>query len=307
MLENVYVVTGATSFIASGLLRELIRRQGKIYAVCRPNSEKMFRIPKSDKIHIIECELENLDRLREKIKQPCHVFFHLGWDGTGDKNNMYLQNQNVKYTLDAVQAAAQLGCHTFIGAGSQAEYGLANTKLHENTPTFPVNGYGMGKLSAGLMSRKACEQLGIKHIWSRILSVYGPMDAQGTLVMSMIKKLTNGEKPMLTKAEQIWDFLYIDDCAKALYLLSEHGQASQVYNIGSGEEIQLKEYAEKIRGIVNPKIDIEYGAKAYNENTPMFLSANIEKLKKDTGFEPKVSFETGIHQIIENLKLTNRP
>lgn len=300
-MNKTYVVTGATSFIASGLLRELIIHAEKIYAICRPNSKKKYRIPISNKIEIIECELEDLLELDKKIKVDCDVFFHLGWEGTGDKNNMYLQNQNVKYTLDATFMAKKLGCHTFIGAGSQAEYGIANTKLKTDTATFPVTGYGIGKLCAGQMSRKACEQLGIKHIWTRILSVYGPMDASGTLVMSMIDKLLKGECPKLTKGEQVWDYLHIDDCAKALYLISEYGHDSEIYNVGSGEEILLKKYAEIIKEIVNSDIEVQFGAIPYNANTPMFLSADITSLTQDTGFKPQIKFEEGIYTILKSL------
>lgn len=301
-MGKTYVVTGATSFIASGLLKELAIQGEKIYAVCRPGSKNSFRVLHSDKIEVVECDIGQISELNNKIKEQCDVFYHLGWEGTGDKDNMYLQNQNVKYTLDAVGIANKLGCHTFIGAGSQAEYGLANVKLKEDTPTFPVTGYGMGKLCAGLMSRKTCEKFNIRHIWVRILSVYGPMDASSTLVMSMVNKLLNGEGPRLTKGEQVWDYLYVDDCAKALYLLSEHGQASQIYNLGSGEETLLKKYAEIIQKIVNQDIAIEFGSIPYNENTPKFLSADITKLKADTGFSPEISFEEGINKILATCR-----
>lgn len=129
MESNIYVVTGATSFIASGLLRELAKQNKKIYAICRPDSTKMYRIPNSSLINIIYCELSELETATERISEKCDVLFHLGWEGTGNKNDMYVQNRNVKYTLDAVGLAEKTGCHTFIGAGSQAEYGLANVKL----------------------------------------------------------------------------------------------------------------------------------------------------------------------------------
>lgn len=59
------------------------------------------------------------------------------------RNNMYGQNLNVKYALDAVEAAFALGCDTFIGAGSQAEYGRYEGSLNESVPAFPENGYGL--------------------------------------------------------------------------------------------------------------------------------------------------------------------
>ena len=80
---------------------------------------------------------------------------------------MHLQNKNVEYALDAVEAAKRFGCHTFIGAGSQAEYGRVEGLLKPDTPTFPEMGYGIAKLCAGHMTRKHAYQLGMNHIWVR--------------------------------------------------------------------------------------------------------------------------------------------
>lgn len=57
----------------------------------------------------------------------------------------------------------------------------------------------------------------------------------------------NGEKPSLSGCEQIWDFLYVDDAAKALLLLAEKGKDGEIYNVSSGSATTLKEYVEIIR------------------------------------------------------------
>ena len=102
----------------------------------------------------------------------------------------------------AVDAAAEMRCSVFIGAGSQAEYGRFEGKLNANVPTFPENGYGIAKLCAGQMTRIRCNQKGIKHIWTRILSVYGPYDGSGTMVMSTIEKLLSGARAPCTKGNR---------------------------------------------------------------------------------------------------------
>ena len=91
------------------------------------------------------------------------------------RNDMPLQTRNIASALQAAELAAKLGCNTFVGAGSQAEYGRTEQLLSPETPVFPENGYGMAKLCAGQMSRIRCQELGIKHVWVRILSVYGPV------------------------------------------------------------------------------------------------------------------------------------
>lgn len=97
------------------------------------------------------------------------------------------QLQNIQYTLDAVELASRIGCKKFVGAGSQAEYGRVEGVLSASTPVFPENGYGIAKLCAGQMSRILCEQKQIEHIWTRILSIYGPYDGENTMIMSSIE------------------------------------------------------------------------------------------------------------------------
>jgi len=232
----------------------------------------------------------------------------LAWDGTtGDpRNNHDIQNSNVNYTLDAVRLANRLGCHTFIGAGSQAEYGRVEGVLCGETPTFPESEYGRAKLLAGQESRALCHQYGIKHIWTRILSVYGPHDDENTMVMSIINQLQNGETPMCTEGGQLWDYLYSDDAANALYLLGKYGHKDKVYCLGSGEAKPLKVYINVIRNIINQNAEIKFGAIPYIEHQVMHLCADISDLKADVGFSPTVSFETGITNILNSLQMRSK-
>ena len=121
--------------------------------------------------------------------------------------------------MDAVELAHICGCNTFIGAGSQAEYGSFKGKLRPDTPTFPENGYGMAKLCAGEMTRVQAHKHKMKHIWTRILSVYGPYDEIKTMVMSTIAVLIREEKSSFTKGEQRWDYLYSKDAGAIMFAL----------------------------------------------------------------------------------------
>ena len=229
------------------------------------------------------------------------VFYHFAWAGTtgAARNDMYLQNQNVRYALDAVAAAKRFGCQLFIGAGSQAEYGRVEGLLRPDTPTFPEMGYGIGKLCAGQMTREYAHQLGMEHIWVRILSVYGPNDGTQSMVMSTILKLKNGEVPEFTKGEQLWDYLYSGDAANAFRLLGEKGCDGKVYVLGSGKARPLAEYIKDIKNSVNAKAEIALGAIPYGKKQVMHLQADVTQLKQDTGWENITSFREGIRRIIE--------
>ena len=204
----------------------------------------------------------------------------------------------MKYALDAVKMAKSLGCKKFIGAGSQAEYGRVEGILKSDTPTKPETGYGIAKLCAGQMTKRLAYELGIEHIWVRVLSVYGPNDTPNSMVMSAINKLKEGVVAEFTKGEQMWDYLYSADAARAFFLLGEKGVSGKTYVLGSGKVRPLKEYIEIIRSTVNPQGKINLGAIEYGENQVMHLRADIGELHKDTGFEPKFEFEQGIRLFI---------
>ena len=143
-----------------------------------------------------------------------------------------------------------------------------------------------------------CNHLDIKHIWVRILSVYGPYDSTKTMVMSTIIKLLKGEVPKFTKGEQMWDYLYNEDAANAMHLLGDKGCDGKVYCLGSGETRPLHEFIHEIRDLVNKNAEIELGVLPYNENQVMFLCSDISDLIRDTGFTPETTFARGIEKTI---------
>ena len=295
------IVTGPTGSIGVALIQTLINHDIKVLAVVRKDSRRKENIPQSDKVQIVELNLEEIKNLPQLVKEKYDVFYHFGWDGTfgNSRNNMQGQLQNIQYALDAVEAAYEMGCRKFIGAGSQAEYGRVEGKLTAETPTFPENGYGIAKLCAGQMTRILCEQKGMEHIWTRILSVYGPYDGENTMVMSTIRKLMSGEVPSFTKCEQMWDYLYSKDAGRAMYLLGIKGISGKTYCIGSGQVKPLLSYVKDIRDSINPEAELGIGEVPYGPNQVMYLCADISELTEDTGFVPEYEFERGIRETME--------
>lgn len=298
------VITGPTGAVGMALIEYLSGQNIEVTAVCRRNSARKKQIAENSLVKIVECDLEEMEKLPGLIKGKQDVFFHFAWEGTygNSRNDCDLQNRNVTYTLKAVEAAKQLGCHTFVGAGSQAEYGRFEGALNGKVPAFPETGYGIGKLCAGQMSRLACRQAQIKHVWARILSVYGPYDGPYTMIMSTIEKLLHGETPQLTAGEQKWDYIYSADAARALFLMAEKGKDGMVYCVGSGKIRPLREYIEVMRDCANPAAELGFGRIPYGPGQVFYLQADITDLNRDTGFVPEVSFEEGIRKTIEWYK-----
>ncbi len=310
------VITGATGAIGHALIAECIKQNIEVLAICHRGSQRagmlvdeVGRMLQSKRIgldcelpdRLIKIEYLNLDEYATGLpSMPYDIFFHMAWSGTtgASRNDEALQQQNAVYSLDAVRLAKMLGCHTFVFAGSQAEYGRVEGKLTADTPTYPENEYGKYKLQAGETTRALCESLSIKHIWARILSVYGPYDSKTSMIMSAISKLRNGEIAEFTKGEQLWDYLYSADAANALLLAAMKGKHGRIYPIGSGSVRALSEYIQILKNQIDPHAQIELGAVPYAPKQVMYLCADISQLKQDTGFEPKTEFEDGIREIL---------
>ncbi len=298
------VITGPTGAIGTALIRRMIEEGVQVYAVVRPDSRRLAAIPEHPNVHVVRLDVSELARLPECIPDRADALYHFAWGSTvgAGRNDMPVQIQNIRWTIEAVRAAAALGCKVFIGSGSQAEYGRVDGVLTSETPCFPENGYGMAKLCAGQMSRVECQKLGIDHIWTRILSVYGPGDGAGSMISSVIRQLLAGERPALTAGEQIWDYLYSEDAARAMYLLGERGVSGRTYVLGSGSSRPLREYIEMLRDAVDPALELGFGEVPYGPLQVMHLQADITALQEDTGYVPQTAFSDGIRTTVTRFK-----
>ena len=290
------VITGATGAIGIALIEELTSR-GVSVLVLSHRGGRAATLPKHPQLEIATCDLADFPRFRA----PCadyDVFYHLAWAGTSGtvRNDATLQCANIKGAIDAVELAARLGCHTFVGAGSQAEYGRKSIPLRGDTPTAPESGYGIAKLAAAGLTRLCAESRGMRHVWARILSVYGPHDRENSLLSYTVRGLLRGEPLHFTKAEQTWDLLYSRDAARALALLGEHGRHGRVYPLGSGRERPLRDYLTRARDLLAPRLPLFFGALDYPKGQVMHLEADITGLCADTGFVPVTDFDKGILQ-----------
>lgn len=302
MLKHV-IVTGGTGLTGNALVRFLLNKGIKVTALIRPNSSRYGSMPKDDLLRIVDCDLKSYCNIDAKLLGNSYdAFFHLAWDGSmgprkkENRNDMYLQLNNMKYMLDAVELCGRLSCPVFLATGSQAEYGLTDGIISEESGENPQNGYGNAKLCAGRMSRIRCGELGIKHIWARLFSIYGPNDGAESLIDTSIKKLIAGKSPAYTAGIQTWDYLYSFDAAKALLLLAEKGADGEIYCVAGGSSKQLKEYIYELHEVVAPNITPRLGEIPYAEGQVMHMEVCTDKIKK-LGFQPDYSFREGIREI----------
>ena len=292
------IVTGATGAVGSAVVRRAIANGKEVTCIVHKGSKRLGNLPQSDKVHIVECDLHDYRTLL--LDGQHDAFIHLSWEKTvgASRDDAEVQTRNIQYTLDAVQLAHRCGCSVFVGAGSQAEYGVQSVDLTPDLPVKPESGYGIAKYAAGKLSAMLCKSLGMRQCWVRILSVYGPNDGENSLISYLIREFKAGNSPQLTKCEQMWDYLYADDAADAILAVAEKGIDGKAYPLGSGNGRRLSDYVEDIKNIINPTIEVQFGAKEYYPHQPMHLVADISELTKDTWWKPTMEFKKGIKRII---------
>lgn len=295
------VITGATGEIGTALIRRFVQEKIQVLAICRPESHRRKLIPRSPYVKVVECDLADLKSL-PLPEEKYDVFYHFGWCASygAERENLYLQNKNVQYELEAVDLAERLGCKKFIGAGTQAEYGRKDRPLTPDMEATPETAYGAAKLCAGHFSRLACKQKEIVHIWVRICSVYGFGDGPNTLITYIMRQLERQEDIELTPCMQQWDYLYAGDAAEAFYRMGMSVNEDRVYCLGSGQARPLYTYMQEVERFARAKgiiSRIKIGAKPYGERQMMYLCANIDSLQKDIGAFVLTDFYQGLEEI----------
>jgi len=294
-------LTGATSMLGLALIKQCILNNIKVVAFVRSNSSRLNRLPTSDLIEVVDCDLDalnNFDHAKKELSD-IDVFYYFAWSHTNKQGRLDCDKQieNVCHTLKAVRLAKKMGCKKFVGAGSQAEYGRSLVPLTGSTPTNPENAYGIAKYTAGKLAKIECDKLDLEYVWVRILSIYGINDNDNTLIKDFITNCKENRPMPLGPCTHIWDYLHENDAGRAFLAIGSNGVSGKVYCLGSGIGRPLKDYLEIIRDAVNPEYIPEYGKIPYSKDSLQYLCTDISELTNDTNWKPEVSFENGIATI----------
>lgn len=299
------VVTGATSFIGGAVIRELLAEGHQVLAVIRPDSPGRDRLPVDQGLQILRRPLSEIESLLRDpvIKEGAEAWLHLGWEGAGSANrqNSEVQARNVGYALNSLRTAAALGCSRFLFSGSQAEYGILEGKMEERRECHPVSEYGKDKLKVLNLCTREAEKLTITYLHARIFSVYGPGDHPWSLISTCMDTFLKGGTIDLGDCTQMWNFLYVKDCAQALSRLLLAKAPGGVYNVAGEETQPLREYIEELHRLCGGKGEYRYGKRPPNAEGVVSLNPDIKKLRNAVGFRQATSFEEGIRQMIPSV------
>jgi UDP-glucose 4-epimerase len=171
--------------------------------------------------------------------------------------------------------------------------------IDENALTCPTTLYGATKLATFQLVKQFCRLAKMRFAWLRIFSTYGPADEPGWLIPSVTLSLIRGELPALTRGEQLWDFVHVEDVATALCAVVATTTATGVFNVGSGTVATIRSIVEYLRDIVSPEARLEFGGLPYRPDQVMHLRADVTRLRQATGWRPEIPLSDGLRQTAE--------
>jgi len=296
------LLTGASGFVGSNVLRQLVRGGGAEIAAVVRNPGEAWRIREElPKIDVWPMGLDEEAKLGKAIEawRPTHLV-HLAWSGVlGSNRNDASQYRNVHQAMRLLEIALGSGAKHFIGLGSQAEYGPCQARIDESTPTAPTTMYGASKLATCLLAARLCELSGARFAWLRLFSSYGPRDSTEWMIPYLALKLLHRERPAVTAAEQLWDYIYVEDAAAAILAVIRSQNASGVFNLGSGTAPRLRDIIEKVRDAIDARLPVGFGEVPYRPDQVMHLEADIGRLARATGWGPRVGLDEGISRTVD--------
>ena len=297
------IVTGANGFVGSALVKELVKNDVEVLAMDMPGCNG--NLPVCDKVKFLPLALDNISGLKDLIDdRDFDCFYHFAWAGSAGaaRADTKLQLQNAQWTIDCLRAAKEVGCKKFVAAGSIMEHEtMAAAFASGNKPGLGYI-YGSGKLVAHTMAMSVAADIGIDLVWAEITNAYGVGELSPRMVNTTIRKVIKGEEPQFTAGTQNYDFVYIDDVAKAFYLIGKNGKPFNQYLIGSSNAKPLKEFLLEMKAAIAPDLNFIFGDIPFTGINLPLEKYDCSKTEKDTGFKAQISFGEGCRRTMEWLK-----
>ena len=302
------IVTGATGFIGRCLVKELVQNKVEVFAVDRAAVD-WDSLPCG--VHSrLECDLGSISALPTLVQdRDIDCVFHLAWQGVSDVSSKDYDTQlhNVRHTLELIEAAHNMGIRNFLLAGSIHEYEVRIEMERQNGVTNLTNMYKTAKLAAHWMGKALAGSYGMRFFCPLIINAYGEGENSARLINTFVRTMVCGGSMRLSEGNQLYDFVYVADVARALYLVAENGIDGKDYVIGSGSPRPLRDYLEEAWEIIRtekglPEKELEFGGLATRAIYLPEEAFDISSLQNDTGYIPTVGFTEGIRRMVKMIR-----
>ena len=304
------LVTGGAGFIGSHLVDTLLARGAAAVTVldnlANGSANNLAHLAGDPRFSFVEGDIRDEDAAVSALAGVDTVF-HLACLGVRHSLHDPFENHDVNAsgTLNMLMQARRLGVRRFVYVSTSEVFGTAQyAPMDERHPTWPETVYGGGKLAGEAYARAFFRTYGMQTVVVRPFNTYGPRSHfegdSGEVLPRTIVRVLAGLRPVIFgDGEQTRDFMHVSDTTRALALIGESDAAiGQTINLGSGTEITMTDVCRTV-AVKSGRPDL---APEYLDARPgdvRRLIGNAAFVRSLTGFEPSVSFDEGVAELID--------
>jgi dTDP-glucose 4,6-dehydratase len=208
---------------------------------------------------------------------------------------------NVNGTLVLLESAKKYGIDKFINISTDEVYGDLGEEGHfsETTALNPSSPYSVSKASADMLGRAYQRTYGLPVITVRPSNNYGPWQFPEKLIpVAVLNAFDNRKVPVYSRGENVREWLFVSDCADAVFEVMEKGTPGEVYNVGSGEEKRNIDVVKAILKILKKSEELIEFVKD-RPGHDFRYSLNSVKIEKEIGWKRKTLFSEGIEETVK--------
>lgn len=298
------LVTGGAGFIGSHICRLLLDDGHEV--IVYDNLSRGYEKLVDSRSTFVKGDLSDQKLLEKSLKGVDAVIHMAAFALVNESVSeplLYAQN-NILGTISLLEAMKNSGVKKIIFSSSCVVYGNPETlPIKETDPIMAFNPYGATKVASENFIATYSELFGFNVTLLRYFNPYGPQemhDPETHAVPLFIKAaLSKKPIPLYWKGENIRDFIYVEDLARAhIAVLKLNG--FNIFNVGTENGVKVIDLLKTIEEVLGYKVEIEdLGERAGDVHATY---ASSEKLKKATGWQPQVSLKEGIKRTVDYFK-----
>jgi dTDP-glucose 4,6-dehydratase len=298
------LVTGAAGFIGSELVRRLLVEGAEVHAMTSAVSSvyPIRLVDVRDDIRLHEANLTDRSAMDAVVRasRPA-VVFHLGAYTHVGKSWQRVDEciqTNVQGTVNLLQALAG-DYERFVYTGTSEIYGDVDVPFREEGPVNPVSPYSVSKYAGERYCRMFHQSYGWPIVLTRPFNGYGPRQTPDRVIPEIIGRALRRQELRMTEGLQTREFNYVSDLAAGFVAVATTpGVEGQLFNIGGGHEVSVRDLADTILGLMGNPVAAQFGALPERPTEIRRMYCDNAKIRSMTGWEPRVSLEEGLRRTI---------
>ncbi len=299
------LVTGATGFIGSHLVRRLVADGVEVHALTSAVSSvyAVRLVDLRDRITLHEGSLADRGAMEAVVAaaEPTHIF-HLGAYTHVGKSWQRVDEciqVNVQGTVNLLQALDGHRYQRFVNTGTSEIYGAVPVPFREDQPVHPVSPYAAAKHAAEELCTVFFEGRGWPIVLLRPFNAYGPAQTADRIIPEVIVRALRGEPLRLTQGRQTREFNFVEDLVDGFIRAAvTPGVEGQLFNLGCGEDVSIRDVATLVLELLGNPVEAQFGALPERPTEIWEMRCDSTRAREVLGWKPQHSLADGLQKTI---------